>query len=180
MKKISFLKTPSTVLGVFRIPHDEEKVAPNENELTLALDGVQDPGNLGTIIRLCDWFGIAALICSPNTADCYNPKVVQATMGAIAHVRVAYTALPDFLRQAKEKNIPVYGAFLEGKNIYAEKLSPYGVVVMGSEGQGISREVERCITHKLYIPAFAQSHSAESLNVAAASAVVCSEFRRRG
>jgi len=178
MKKISFLKTPSPVLGVFRIPQNEAAALPQKNELILALDGVQDPGNLGTIIRLCDWFGIGALVCSPNTADCYNPKVVQATMGAIAHVRVAYTALPDFLQKATRNSIPVYGTFLEGKNIYTESLSSQGIIVMGSEGQGISPEVEKCVTHKLFIPAFAQNRSAESLNVAIAAAVVCSEFRR--
>ncbi|MDR2937476.1 MAG: RNA methyltransferase [Prevotellaceae bacterium] len=178
MKKISFLKTPSEVLGVFHIPPSEKSVAPSENELTLALDGVQDPGNLGTIIRLCDWFGIDTLVCSPHTADCYNPKVVQATMGAIAHVRVVYADLPDFLQKAKTKNIPVYGTFLEGKNIYSEQLSPAGVVVMGSEGQGISPEVEKCVTHKLYIPSFAANRSSESLNVATAAAIACSEFRR--
>ncbi len=180
MKKISFLKTPSPVLGVFRIPQNEAPALPQKNELVLALDGVQDPGNLGTIIRLCDWFGIGTLLCSPNTADCYNPKVVQATMGAIAHVRVAYAALPDFLQKAAASGIPVYGTFLEGKNIYTENINNQGIIVMGSEGQGISPEVEKCVTHKLYIPAFAQNHSAESLNVAIASAVVCSEFRRRG
>jgi len=179
MKKISFLKTPSPMLGVFHIPPAEAATPPAPNKLTFVLDGVQDPGNLGTIIRLCDWFGIDTLVCSPNSADCYNPKVVQASMGAIAHVRVRYTALPDFLQQAKEKSIPVYGTFLEGKNIYRETLSPCGVVVMGNEGQGISPEVEKCISHKLYIPAFAQNRTAESLNVAIASAVVCSEFRRR-
>ncbi len=179
MKKISFLKTPSPVLGVFRIPQNEVATLPQPNELILALDGVQDPGNLGTIIRLCDWFGIQTLVCSQHTADCYNPKVVQATMGAIAHVQVVYTTLLDFFQQASAKDIPVYGTFLEGKNIYNEKLSANGIIVMGSEGQGISPEVEKHVTHKLYIPAFAQSHSAESLNVAIASAVVCSEFRRR-
>ena len=179
MKKISFLKTPSPVLGVFRIPPAEAAAPPAPGELLLALDGVQDPGNLGTIIRLCGWFGVGTLVCSPDTADCYNPKAVQATMGAIAHVRVLYTALPDFLRQVRAKSIPVYGAFLEGKNIYREALSPHSVVVVGSEGQGISPEVEQCVTEKLHIPAFAPRCAAESLNAATAAAVICSEFRRR-
>lgn len=179
MKKISFLKTPSPKLGIFRIPQSDSPVLPSPGKPTLALDGVQDPGNMGAIVRLCGWFGVEALVCSPGTADCYNPKAVQASMGAIAHVEALYTDLPAFLRAATAKNIPVYGAFLEGKNIYREPLSASCIVVMGSEGRGISPEVAQHISQKLYIPSFSASCGVESLNVATASAIVCSELLRR-
>ncbi|MDR1343180.1 MAG: RNA methyltransferase [Prevotellaceae bacterium] len=179
MKKISFLKTPSPRLGIFRIPQSSTSALPLPGEPTLALDGVQDPGNMGAIIRLCGWFGVEALVCSPATADCYNPKAVQASMGAIAHVEVRYTDLPAFLCAATAKNISVYGTFLEGKNIYREPLSASGIVVMGSEGRGISPEVAQHISQKLYIPSFAACCGVESLNVATASAIVCSELLRR-
>jgi len=176
--KISLLKTPQDVLAVFRQPHyilDNEAL---RSELSLVLDGIQDPGNLGTIIRLADWFGIKRLICSPDTADVYNPKTIQATMGAIARVQVFYVSLSDWLNEMED--IPVYGAFLEGKNIYTETLSSSGLIVMGNEGNGISRSVEERITQKLYIPNYPpEADSTESLNVAVATAIVCSEFRRR-
>jgi TrmH family RNA methyltransferase len=178
IEKVSLLKTPQDVLAVFHQPQyvlDKETL---KNELSLVLDGIQDPGNLGTIIRLADWFGINRLICSPGTADVYNPKTIQATMGAIARVRVFYTSLPDWLDDMKD--IPVYGAFLEGKNIYEEALSSSGLIVMGNEGKGISPLVEKRITQKLYIPNYPpEAESSESLNVAMATAIVCSEFRRR-
>ncbi|MDR1225326.1 MAG: RNA methyltransferase [Prevotellaceae bacterium] len=179
MKKISFLKNPSSVLGVFHTPnHEELNLSPSS--LVLALDDVQDPGNLGAIIRLCDWFGITILLCSTHTADCYSPKVVQATMGAIARVRVYYVDLQAQLNVAQKAGIPVFGAFLEGKNIYQESLPTGGIVVMGNEGNGISKEIASLITQKLYIPSFAESaQKSESLNVAIASAVICSEFKRR-
>jgi len=176
--KASLLKTPQDVLAVFRQPSyaiDKEAI---RNELSLVLDGIQDPGNLGTIIRLADWFGINRLICSPDTADVYNPKTVQATMGAIARVQVFYVPLSDWLNEMDD--MPVYGAFLEGKNIYTEALSPSGLIVMGNEGNGISAPVENRITQKLYIPNYPpEAESTESLNVATATAIVCSEFRRR-
>jgi TrmH family RNA methyltransferase len=176
--KVSLLKTPQDVLAVFRQPAYELDKEALKNELILVLDGIQDPGNLGTIIRIADWFGISRLICSKDTADIYNPKTVQATMGAIARVRVFYTSLPDWLDETAD--VPVYGTFLEGKNIYTEDLSPSGLIVMGSEGKGISRPVEKRITQKLYIPNYPpEAESSESLNVATATAIVCSEFRRR-
>jgi TrmH family RNA methyltransferase len=178
LEKASLLKTPQDVLAVFRQPCyvlDKERL---KNELNLILDGIQDPGNLGTIIRLADWFGIKNVICSPDTADIYNPKTVQATMGAIAHVQVFYTSIPDLLDELKE--IPVYGTFLDGKNMYEADLLPYGLLVMGNEGKGISRSVEKRITQKLRIPNYpSESKSTESLNVAIASAITCAEFRRR-
>jgi len=178
IEKISLLKTPQDVLAVFRQPRYALENETLGNELSLVLDGIQDPGNLGTIIRLADWFGIKRLICSPDTADAYNPKTVQATMGAIARVQVFYVSLPEWLDDVKD--IPVYGAFLEGKNIYTEALSSSGLIVMGNEGNGISRAVEERITQKLYIPNYPpEAETTESLNVATAAAIVCSEFRRR-
>jgi len=178
IEKVSLLKTPQDVLAVFRQPQYNMKNEALKNELSLVLDGIQDPGNLGTIIRLADWFGIKQLICSPDTADVYNPKTVQASMGAIARVEVFYKSLPEWLDEIE--NIPVYGAFLEGKNIYTETLSSSGLIVMGNEGNGISTSVEKRITQKLYIPNYPpEAESTESLNVAVATAIVCSEFRRR-
>lgn len=178
IEKVSLLKTPQDVLAVFRQPH---YVLDNEilkKELSLVLDGVQDPGNFGTIIRLADWFGIHRVICSQDTADVYNPKTIQATMGAIARVQVFYVSLPDWINERED--IPVYGTFLEGKNIFTEPLSPFGLIVMGNEGKGISRPVEKQITRKLYIPNYPpEAESTESLNVAVATAIVCSEFRRK-
>ena len=176
LKKISKLSTPQTALAVFHIPNQGK---PEVKDLILALDNVQDPGNLGTIIRMCDWFGIEQLICSEGTVDCFNPKVVQATMGSIARVKINYLFLPEFLEEAKSK-LPVYGAFLEGQNIYTEKIDSEGVIVMGNEANGISSEVESFITKKLVIPQFGASHETESLNVATATAIFLSEFRRRG
>jgi TrmH family RNA methyltransferase len=178
LKKASLLKTPQDVLAVFCQSHpvlDKENL---KSGLNLVLDGIQDPGNLGTIIRLADWFGIKNVICSPDTADVYNPKTVQATMGAIARVQVFYASIPDLLDELKD--IPVYGTFLEGKNMYEADLSPSGLLVMGNEGKGISRFIEKRITQKLYIPNYPpESASTESLNVAVATAIACAEFRRR-
>lgn len=180
MKKISFLKSPSSMLGIFHIPKHENLDQPLSSELVLALDDIQDPGNLGTIIRLCDWFGIKTLICSSHTADCYNPKVIQATMGAIARVKVVYLDLSQYLNAAIKKNIPVFGTFLNGSNIYNSVISQQGIIVLGNEGNGISKEVENMISHRLYIPSFSKETASESLNVAIAAAIVCSEFKRRG
>ena len=178
IERASLLKTPQDVLAVFRQPQYVLDIDDLKDDLSLVLDGIQDPGNLGTIIRLADWFGINRVICSMDSADVYNPKTVQATMGAIARVQVFYLTLSDWLSDIKD--IPVYGAFLEGKNIYKETLSPSGLIVMGNEGKGISPSVEKLITQRLYIPNYPlKTKSTESLNVATASAIVCSEFRRR-
>lgn len=175
LKKISRLTTPQVALAIFHFP--EEKT-PELKGLILALDEVQDPGNLGTIIRLCDWFGIKDLVCSKGTVDCFNPKVVQATMGSIARVNISYLDLTEFLKRAK-KELPVYGAFLEGENIYSEEVASEGVIVMGNEANGISKEVEEQVTQKLLIPRFGQLLKTESLNVGTATAIMLSEFRRR-
>ena len=161
------------------IPHyDLSKANPKKN-LVLALDRVQNPGNLGTIIRLADWFGITDIVCSADSADCFNPKVIQATMGAIIRVRVHYTSLPQWLEQQKDKGVSIYGTFLDGENIYKTEKGSCGVIVMGNEGQGISPECEKSVTHRLYIPPYpADCAGSESLNVAIATAITCSEFRR--
>ncbi len=176
--KASLLCTPQEVLAVFDEPDwflDEE--APRHN-LCLALDGVQDPGNLGTIVRLADWFGIGHVYASPDTADVFNPKAVQATMGAIARVQVHYTPLDTLLD--KLHDVPIYGTFLDGNNIYHEELSENGLIVMGNEGKGISRETEAKISRRLFVPNYPPGRAtSESLNVAVATAVVCAEFRRR-
>lgn len=180
IRKASLLKSPQDVLAVFRIPSWKIEEADPQNELILMLDGIQDPGNLGTIIRLADWFGFEHIICSPDTVDVFNPKVVQSTMGALAHVKVHYTELGAYLEKQKERNIPIYGTFLEGEDIYERDLSGNGVVIMGNEGNGIRKELEEMVNEKLYIPSYPQGRStAESLNVAIATAVVCAEFRRR-
>ena len=143
------------------------------------LDGVQDPGNLGTIIRIADWFGIDTIFCSEDTADAYNPKVVQATMGSIAHVNIIYTDLPR-LFDSLPPSYPVYGTLLDGEDIYQQTLSNEGIIVMGNEGNGISEAIRQRVNRRLLIPCFREGDTAESLNVAIATAITCSEFRRRG
>lgn len=177
IRKASLLKNPQEVLAVFEIPSYELKPEQFKGSLSLALDNVQDPGNLGTILRIADWFGIRNVLCSIGTADVFNPKTVQATMGAIGRIRIHYTDLPTFLATVK---LPVYGTFLEGKVLYDAELQNEGIIVMGNEGNGISQAVEKWITDKLYIPDYpAESTGSESLNVSVATAIVCSEFRRR-
>jgi len=193
LKPVSFLTTPQEVVAVFKIPANtlsfrptgeiackHEPISPfSRNDLILALDCVQNTGNLGTIIRIADWFGISNVFCSLDTADVYNPKVVQATMGALANVNVHYVDLQQFIKQAKENKIPIFGTFLEGKNIYQQNLPKNGIIVLGNEGNGISAEIENLITEKLLIPNFStKNQTSESLNVAVAAAIVCSEFRR--
>ena len=180
LKRASHLQSPQDVLAVFRIPKSEIKMSDTaQNNLVLALDDVQDPGNLGTIIRLADWFGIKDVFCSKGTADIYNPKAVQATMGALARVRVHYTDLKQSIKELPE-SVPVYGTFLDGEIIYDTKLSANGVIIMGNEGNGITPEIKQSVTHKLYIPNWPKgAPTSESLNVAIATAIVCSEFRRR-
>lgn len=172
LKKISVLNTPNNCLAVFRIP----KSKPIEDRgLIVALDDVRDPGNMGTILRLCDWFGVRQLVCSQETVDLYNPKVVQATMGSITRVQVHYVYLEKFLADTK---LPVFGTFMDGENIYQTTLPKDGIIVMGNEANGISREVEKLTTDRIAIPRFGQLQQTESLNVATATAIVLSEFRR--
>ena len=180
MERLSQLKTANNSLALVEIPRLYLGTVHADEELVLALDEVQNPGNLGTIVRLADWFGIGDIVCSSGTADCFNPKVVQATMGAILRVRVHYTDLPRFLAEAAGRGTPVYGTFLEGDNIYDAPLTRGGIVVMGNEGRGVTPETARTVTRKLFIPPFpADRHGSESLNVAMATGIVCAEFRRR-
>jgi TrmH family RNA methyltransferase len=190
IEQMSSLRTPQGVIGVFKKCHQPSAVS-IQNDLMLALDGVQDPGNLGTIIRTCDWFGVHDIFCSLDTADCYNPKVVQATMGALARVRVHYVDLPEWLktyRAQRPEQRPIYGTLLEGKNMY-EVLKPSevsrqtsAVIVMGNEGNGISQAVRQLITHPILIPSYPKNEETseviESLNVSIATAIVLAEFRR--
>lgn len=180
MERLSLLKTASNSLALVEIPRYDPDPATLGESLTLALDEVQNPGNLGTIIRLADWFGIGDIVCSEGTADCFNPKVVQATMGAILRVRVHYTDLPHVLRDAAAREVPVYGTFLEGEHLYETQLTPGGIVVMGNEGRGVTPATAAVVTRKLYIPPYpADRRGSESLNVAMATGIVCAEFRRR-
>ena len=178
MERISALKSPTEHLALFRIPKHELDIEQIKSDITLVLDDVQDPGNLGTIIRLADWFGIKQIVCSPATADAFNPKTIQATMGAIARVNVIYTPLDTFFEQTKE--VVCCGTFLEGENIYSAELPQPAIIVMGNEGNGISDKVANHINKRITIPPYPQKvNTVESLNVAMATAIVCAEFRRR-
>ena len=185
IERLSSLRTPQGSIAVFRKPA-YELPAPQASTLYLALDGIQDPGNLGTIIRTADWFGIRDIICSPDTADCFSPKVVQATMGALARVRVHYTNLPAWLAAAQPSaihsgSIPIYGTLLDGTDLYAPDAIPdrqSGIIVMGNEGNGLSREVRQLVTHSLRIPSYPPDQpTVESLNVAIATAIILADFR---
>ena len=172
LKKISALASPNTCLAVFKIPTEKKII---ETGLILALDSIRDPGNLGTILRLCDWFGIDQLICSKDAVDIYNPKVVQATMGSIARVNVNYIDLESFVSKTK---LAVFGTFMDGNNIYKEELPREGIIIMGNEANGISPEIEKLIKNRLAIPRFGTIQKTESLNVTTAAAIVLNEFRR--
>lgn len=172
LKKISALTTPNTCLAVFKMAVEKPII---ESGLILALDSIRDPGNLGTILRLCDWFGVNQLICSKETVDIYNPKVVQATMGSIARVNVNYIDLNVFIAQSK---IPVFGTFMDGENIYKSTLPQEGIIIMGNEANGISSELENLVKNKITIPRFGILQKTESLNVATATSIILSEFRR--
>jgi TrmH family RNA methyltransferase len=178
--RISNLKTPNKVLVVIEIPEENNGIVCFKNKLSIVLDDIQDPGNLGTIIRLADWFGIENVICSEKSADVYNPKVIQASMGAFLRVKVHYKDLAVFFNEV-DTSLPVYGAYLEGNNIYNEKLHNSGLLVMGNESKGISKTVSQFITNKITIPSFSMNDTqSESLNVSVATAIICSEFRRTG
>lgn len=180
LRRVSLMETPQQVLAVFRQRIDEVDVNRVVGEqLCLALDDVQNPGNVGTIIRLADWFGIEHIFCSRGCADLYNPKTVQATMGAMARVQVHEVDLPQML-SSLPKGTPVYGTFLDGDNLYDKSLENRGLIIMGNEGKGVSADVEAHVTERLYIPNYpAGRETSESLNVAIATAIVCAEFRRR-
>ncbi len=178
-KKLSMLKTPSEIIGIFEIPKYSYDFNDIEKTLNLFCDDIQNPGNLGTIIRTADWFGIKNIFCSIQSADVFNPKTIQATMGAIATVTVHYVDKKKFFSSLNEET-PVYGTFLEGEDIYNTKLKKNGIIVIGNEGKGISDEIAPYISHKLLIPDFnSEKKASESLNVSAATAIICSEFKRR-
>ncbi len=170
--KISYLKNANNSVAIFKIPTSELLV---ESTLTVALDAVRDPGNLGTIIRLCDWFGVKQLVCSLDTVDCYNPKVIQATMGSIARVNVVYLELSEYI---KKSNLPVFGGCMSGSSIYQEHLPENAIIVLGNEANGISEKINFLLTHKVTIPQFGEQKETESLNVATATAIILSEFKR--
>ncbi len=178
LERISLLKSPNQVLALVEIP--EEKVPQlHPEELVLVLDGINDPGNMGTILRTADWFGIQKVICSENCAELYNPKVIQATMGSFARISVVYLNLAEFLKRVPS-SIAVYGAVLNGSNIYQTQLKSKGLLIIGSESHGISDDVLAFVTNKISIPEFSSStDKAESLNASVATAILCSEFRRQ-
>ncbi len=189
IEQMSGLRTPQGTIGIFR-KRPEDTFLPSMSGLVLALDGIQDPGNLGTIIRTCDWFGVHDILCSRDTADCYNPKVVQATMGALARVRVHYVDLVQEISAFRFQlsDIRLYGTLLDGKDLYetlsSESLLPTSkgglrMIVMGNEGNGISAPVRKLITHAIRIPSYPKdAETSESLNVSIATAIVLAEFRR--
>lgn len=177
LERASLLRTPQSVLAVMPIPERRLDISSLQKKLVIALDSVQDPGNLGTILRIADWFGIHEVLCSEGTADVYNPKCVQSCMGALARVKVFYCNLPEVLGQVE---MPVFGTFLDGTDIYKEELSQQGIIVMGNEGNGISQPVAKLVNRRLYVPNYPKgSLTTESLNVAVATGIVCAEFRRR-
>ena len=172
LKKISVLKSPNNVLAIFKIP---KTIEPIKKGLILALDNINDPGNLGTIIRLCDWFGVDQLVCSRNTTDCYNSKVVQSSMGSLTRVSIVYTDLELYLNEA---DLPKYASLMDGENVYQSNLPKEAILVMGNEANGISDSILKLLTHSVSIPRFGNLQQTESLNVATATAILLSEFKR--
>ncbi|RCS27907.1 RNA methyltransferase [Polaribacter sp. WD7] len=172
LKKISTLKNPNKVLALFKIPEGQEFV---NKGFCVALDGVNDPGNLGTIIRLCDWFGVEELICSKDTVDCYNSKVVQASMGSLTRIAVRYLDLENFINNSK---LPAFIAEMDGENVYKTTLPKEAILLMGNEANGVSAKLKNLIENSISIPRFGKNQATESLNVATATAVLLSEFRR--
>lgn len=187
LERLTALTTPNEVLAVCETPNYQFVPTELKSKLTLVLDDIRDPGNLGTIIRIADWFGIENIICSNETADVFNPKVVQATMGSITRIKVHYVGLIPFFENLKNNqtlaDIPVYGALLDGSNLYKESLSAEGLIVIGNESKGISADVVKCISHKISIPSYSHYKTnggeAESLNAAIATSIICAEFRRK-
>lgn len=180
VKKVSALKSPPEVIVVFKQKTEQLLVKSLSEQLCLFLDEVQDPGNLGTIVRIADWFGIKNIICSQNCADIYNPKTIQSTMGAISRVNVFYVDSEVFFNEYKSLQLPIFGTFLDGQNMYKEELNSSGLIVMGNEGKGISKDVEAHVSKRLFIPSYpADTPTSESLNVSVATSIICAEFRRR-
>ena len=172
LKRVSTLKSPNKALGIFKIPKGK---AVQNSGLTIALDAINDPGNLGTIIRLCDWFGVTQLVCSKDTVDCYNQKVVQASMGSLTRVSIHYTDLENYITKS---NLDTYIADMDGENVYKMKLPKEGILIMGNEANGVSEEIKSLLQHKISVPRFGETQETESLNVATATAILLSEFKR--
>lgn len=179
IKKASLLKNPQNSLAICILPNQKETPNVLPKNLTIYLDGIQDPGNLGTIIRICDWFGIEQLLCSSDTVDLYNPKVIQASMGSFTRVNVLQISFDTLFEIANNNIIPVYGAFLNGENVYTQQFPEQAILILGNEGNGIRKEIENKIDKKISIPSFSKNREkAESLNVSVATAIFCSEFQR--
>ncbi|HKI87576.1 MAG TPA: RNA methyltransferase [Draconibacterium sp.] len=180
IKKVSLLKNPQNSLAICALPVEIPLPEKLEKDLSLYLDGIQDPGNLGTLIRICDWFGISQLFCSPDTANLYNPKVIQSSMGSFCRVQVWYSPFETLLSVTQRQGTPVFGTFLNGKSIYTEKLPSQALLVVGNEGNGIRESVGKKIENKITIPRFTQKYNgAESLNAAVATGIICAEFIRQ-
>ena len=181
MSYLSNFQSLPEVIALVHIPTSHFQVAEIREHLSLLLNGIQDPGNLGTILRLADWFGIQHVFCDSDCASVYNPKCVQASMGAIFRINTHYTELIPLIQQMKQPDFPICGTFLNGRNIYTTPLKPKGFIIMGNEGNGISQAIQETVTHKLFIPNYPEgSTTSESLNVAIATAITCAEFRRKG
>ncbi len=180
LRQISRLTSLPEVIAIFHLPAATQPSLPAADELVVALDCVQDPGNLGTIIRCCDWMGVKHIVASAETADCFNPKAVQASMGALAHVDISYTDLAAYLAAARDHSTPVYGTFMNGDNIYTANLGPGGILLMGNEGHGIGDACAAAVSRRITIPPFpAGASPVESLNVGVATAIALSQFRSR-
>lgn len=180
LKKISELKTPNKVLALAKIPKQQLDISSLKNKLVIGLEDIQDPGNLGTIIRLCDWFGIENIIANNNTVDCFNTKVIQASMGSIARINVHYCNLAETVKILKQSGKSVYATTLSGENIYTSELNIDAIILLGNEGNGLSKEIQQLATHNISIPNFSlKLNKADSLNVAIATSIICSEFKRR-
>ncbi|PID88438.1 MAG: RNA methyltransferase [Bacteroidia bacterium] len=179
IKKISNLKNTPPAIAIFKIPASKLRMSDLENKMSLFCDQIQDPGNLGTIIRTASWFGIENIICSSGTTDAYNPKTIQASMGAIAQVKIFYVKSKEFF-SALPAHFPVYGTVLDGNNIFRQQFARHGLIVIGNEGHGISSLTDSYITHRISVPSFSSpGTSPESLNASAAAAIVCAEFCRQ-
>ncbi len=180
LKRISFLKTPHNVLALIRLPENSSPAHLLPGTLSLALDNIQDPGNLGTIIRIANWFGIRDIFCSEGSVDIFNPKVIQASMGSVIHIRVYYADLLKLIQDARNQNLPVYGTFLEGSSVFESHLSSGGLIIFGNESKGISPALAEQINNRITIPSFPpEARTLNSLNLSAATAIICAEFRRQ-
>jgi len=179
LAEISALTAPQAIIALCRVPEVTGKLPDLKESMAIALDDIRDPGNLGTIIRIADWFGITNIFCSDESVEAYNPKTVQATMGSIARVNLFYVDLKEVLARYKNEGVPIYGAMLDGNNVYNEALTHNGILVIGNEANGISEGVARCVTNSVCIPSYAVQQGPESLNAAVAAAVLCAEFKRR-